>query len=133
MDVSASMDDAGKSPSPSFLVIDLLPRVLHHWHRLELDVRDLAVNLLDAAHVLVLHDVARLRIDHDRAARAAIALPTLQQLHRLVRIDLALLRDDDVEDRGHAVISADDLEGRLFSWSIFRLVRLDEGLIRRPL
>ena len=63
--------------------------------------------------IFVLHDVARLGIDQDRAARAVVILPALQQLHCLVRIDLAFLRVDDMENRRHAVIPADHLEARL--------------------
>src|SRR5579863_6387050 len=51
--------------------VQLLPRVLLHRDRRELDVGELAVRLLlDPADVDVLDDVARLWVDHDRAARA---------------------------------------------------------------
>src|SRR5215472_11835814 len=69
-------------PSSSLLLVDLFPRVLDHRHRLELDVGEPAVHLLGLAHVFVLHDVARVGVDHDRAARARVVLPALQQLHR---------------------------------------------------
>src|SRR5262245_40320756 len=47
-----------------------LHRILHGVEGGELDIVELAVDLLDLADVDVLHDVARVRIDRDRAARA---------------------------------------------------------------
>src|SRR5437868_14312 len=47
-----------------------LARVLHVLDDVELDVVELAVLLLDLAQVDVLHHVAGLRVDVDRAARA---------------------------------------------------------------
>src|SRR6478672_11009770 len=47
-----------------------LDRILHVGDRRELDVVELASGLLDLADIDVLDDVAGLRIDRDRAARA---------------------------------------------------------------
>src|SRR5262245_56405693 len=47
-----------------------LHRVLDVLDLVELDIDQVAADLLDAADVDGLHDVARLRIDRDRAARA---------------------------------------------------------------
>src|ERR1039457_961492 len=47
-----------------------LAGVLDGLEGLEFDVVELAVDLLDLADIDVLHDVAGLRIDRDRAARA---------------------------------------------------------------
>ena len=73
--------------------VQRFPRVLEHRNRLELDVGELAVRLLDAPQRYVLDDVARLRVDHDRAARAlrvfqflkeAIASSAFQALGKLL-------------------------------------------------
>src|SRR5438105_15447547 len=47
-----------------------LARILHRLLHVELDVPQLPVPALDLADAHVLHDVARLRIDEHRAARA---------------------------------------------------------------
>src|SRR6516225_2988820 len=59
-----------------------LADILDGLERLELDVVELAIDLLDLADVDVLHDVAGLRIDRNRAARAfpLLALHGLDQL-----------------------------------------------------
>src|ERR1700758_4099932 len=46
--------------------VQLLPRVLDHRDRLEFDIGEFAVQLLGAAEVDVLDDVAGIAIDHDR-------------------------------------------------------------------
>src|ERR1700757_5224176 len=68
---------------PSFRRIGFLPRILDVRDGVELDVGDLAVHHLAAANIDVLDDVARLRIDRDRPARAVGVLPIRQDLHRL--------------------------------------------------
>src|SRR4051794_8069055 len=45
-------------------------RIVDLWISRELDIVELAVLLLDLAHVDVLHDVAGIRIDSDRPAGA---------------------------------------------------------------
>jgi len=55
--------------------VELLPRVLHVWNRVELDIGKLAVLHLGFAQIDVLDDVARRRIDRDRTARAVGGLP----------------------------------------------------------
>jgi hypothetical protein len=47
-----------------------LSGLLDRFEGLELDIVELAVDALDLAHIDVLHDVPRLRIDRDRSARA---------------------------------------------------------------
>src|SRR6202048_2683017 len=56
--------------SHPLLLLRGLARVLDRFEGGELNVVKLAVLLLDFADINVLHDVARLRIDRDRAARA---------------------------------------------------------------
>src|SRR6187399_1093212 len=68
--------------------LGLLAGVGHVLELVELDVPQLATLLLDAAHIDRLHDVARLRVDGDGAA-GTLRLPALDDIHRLVRIDLA--------------------------------------------
>src|SRR5258708_36631438 len=93
--------DEANSPRGLLLLLQLFPGVLdRRADRLDLDVGELAVDLLHLAQILVLHDVARLRIDGDRAARARRVLPLLEDLHRLVGIALALLPRDRPDDEG---------------------------------
>src|SRR3954452_19250733 len=47
-----------------------LAGILHRLEGREFDVVELAVDLLDLADVDVLHDIAGLRVNRDRAARA---------------------------------------------------------------
>src|SRR6187402_3380886 len=67
-------------PCPGRPLLLHLQRILDRIEGRELDVVELALHLLDLADVDVLDDVAGLRIDRDRAARA---LP----FHALHRID----------------------------------------------
>src|SRR5262245_31698591 len=79
-----------------------------------LHVVDLADHLLGEAAILhdylgevLVHDnVARVGVDHDRAARA-VEFPTLERVERGVRIELALGGLHSMHDRCHAVIAAD--------------------------
>src|SRR5207248_8694810 len=90
----------GRAKSLFLLVrIELFPGVLDLRDRLELDIGKSAVHLLDPAQIDVLDNVARLRIDRDRAARAFRVLPGLEKIHRFVGGELALCRLDHVEDR----------------------------------
>src|SRR5207302_192847 len=73
----------------------LLPRVLERrGDGLDLDVGELAVHLAHFAQIFVLHDVARLGIDRNRAARTVRILVGAEDLHRFVCVELALLRLD---------------------------------------
>src|SRR6476659_8629740 len=57
-------------PCPGRRLLLHLQRILDGIKGRELDIVELALHLLDLADVDVLNDVARLRIDRDRAARA---------------------------------------------------------------
>src|SRR5215472_556358 len=103
-----------------FLVVDDLPGILDGGlHGLDLDVLELAADLADLAQVFVLDDVARLRVDRDRSARAGRALVLLEQLHGPVRVDLAFLLADRVVDRVHAVPGAYRHEARRAVRAVF--------------
>src|SRR3954469_22675794 len=52
------------------LLLRRLHRILDVRNGLELHIIELAIHLLDLAHIDILDDVARLGIDGDRAARA---------------------------------------------------------------
>src|SRR5262249_43233747 len=83
-----------------------LERILDRLEGRELDGPELAVHLLDLAEVDVLHDVAGLRIDRDRPARA---LP-LHALHRAdegVAVGLAAGLLERLLDEVHAVVAAE--------------------------
>src|SRR5580658_3531957 len=77
---------SGEGALPSLGRVELLPRVLDLRNRLEFDIGQMVALLLDAADIDVLHDVARLRIDHDRPARAVRVLPAGEESHRLVAV-----------------------------------------------
>src|SRR5258708_8299882 len=83
----------------------LLAGVLDVLDLVELDIDELAPDLLDAADIDGLHDVACRRIDLDRPARAR-APHALQHLHRRGSVDIALARVDPAADRCHPRISA---------------------------
>src|SRR6266571_2799862 len=78
----------GADPPPTgeglFRRVELLPRILHVGDRVDLDVGEPAGLHVGAADVDVLDDVARLRVDHDRPARAVRVLPALEDRHHLV-------------------------------------------------
>src|SRR5262245_806226 len=64
-------------------LLQFLPRILHRGaNGLELDVGELPADLAHLAQILGLDDVARLRVDRDRAARAVRVLPALGDFHR---------------------------------------------------
>src|ERR1700741_1369781 len=88
-----------------------LAGVLHLLDDVELDVVELVAHgrhSLDLADVDVLDDVAGLRVDQDRAARALEDLA----LHRLWQLlaALALARLQRLVDDAHAVVAADGHE-----------------------
>src|SRR5437879_5834135 len=64
--------------------IELFPGVLDLRDRLELDIGKSAVHLLDPAQIDVLDNVARLRIDRDRAAPAFRGTTRREEGTRLV-------------------------------------------------
>src|SRR5262245_48322636 len=58
-----------------FLVVDDVVVVVHRGlHGVQVDVLEFAADLARVGQVLVLHDVPRLRVDRDRAARTVGAL-----------------------------------------------------------
>src|SRR3990170_7301894 len=88
-------------------LVELLPGVLVlRGERFQLDVGELATDLADLAEVFVLHDVAGLGVDLDRAARAVRVLVIAEYLHGLIRIDFALLLADRMENHFHGVPAA---------------------------
>src|SRR5262249_34612180 len=103
-----------------------------------LDPVDLSDDLLEHAavlharlgQVLVHHNIAGDRVDHDRTARAR-ELPALERLQCRVGLDLALERVDDVDDRSHAVVAADRHEVGRRAGAVLLLPRLDEALVLR--
>src|SRR6266700_4945569 len=77
----------------------------------ELDVVELAVDLLDLADVDVLHDVAGFRVDRDRAARA-LPLLALHGLDQLGSVGVATRLLQRLVDQVDAVIAAHRHEAR---------------------
>ncbi|CCE10035.1 hypothetical protein BRAS3843_370020 [Bradyrhizobium sp. STM 3843] len=101
-------------------------RILDRVEGLEFDVVQLAVHLLDLANIDVLDDVARLRIDRDRAARA---LPG-QALHRReqrVAVGLAAVLLQGLVDQVDAVVTADRHEAGTAAIGLF--IGGDERLV----
>src|SRR6476659_2844232 len=80
----------------------LLGGVFHVCELVEFHVPVFVAARLDAADVHGLHDVARGRVDGDRAARAR-ELQALQDLHRLVAVDVVAELLHHLGDRRHAV------------------------------
>src|ERR1700733_7576317 len=95
---------------PSFGRVQFFPRILDHRDRRNLDIGQLAVDLLDLADVDVLDDVAGVGVDLDRPARAVRVLPVRQERYRLVAGKLALGLLNQIEDRGHPVPAIDGKE-----------------------
>src|SRR5262245_62536057 len=96
--------------SPSLLLRGLA-RFLDRFDGGELNVVKLAVLLLDFADIYVLHDVARLWIDRDRATRALPA-HALYGLDKRVAVGPAAGFLERLVDQVHAVISPDRHEVR---------------------
>src|ERR1700744_1214479 len=88
-----------------------LGRILHVRNGRELDIVELAVLLLDLADIDVLDDVAGVRIDRDRAARA-LPLHPLHGCEQLVAVGIATRLLQRFIDQVDAVISADRHEAR---------------------
>src|SRR6266540_137852 len=93
----------GMTASPSLLG---LAGILHRLEGREFDVVEFAVDLLDLADVDVLHDVAGLRIDRDRAT-GAFPLHTLHRLDQRIAVGLAAGLLQRLVDQADAVIPAD--------------------------
>src|SRR5579883_2269803 len=89
----------------------LFAGILHVRDPVELDIDDLAADILDTADIDRLDDVARLGIDLDGAARA-VDLHAFERRHRLVAVGGTLKLLDGLIDRRHAVIAADRQEIR---------------------
>src|SRR5215469_17086319 len=81
-----------------FWRIQLFPRVFDHRDCRDLDISELAFDLLGAPDIDILDDIAGLGIDHDRPARALRVLPILEKGHCLVCSERALGRLDQIED-----------------------------------
>src|SRR6185312_4594005 len=60
------------------LGIEFFPRILDLRDGCEFDIREMAADALDTADIDVLDDVAGLRIDGDRPARAVGVFPALE-------------------------------------------------------
>src|SRR6185437_7685842 len=89
---------------PATADLEDLALVLHRLDRAQHLLAELAVRLaIDFHRVLVLHDVARGRIDHDVTAWT-VRRPTLERIDHLGAIvDLAVELFDRVEDGVHGV------------------------------
>src|SRR5688572_28026019 len=124
--------DERSSPRALLLLLEFLPGV-HHCgtQRFELDVDQLAADPLHLAQVLGLDDVARLRVDGDRPARAVRVLPLLEDLHRPLRVELALLLLDRLDDDRRPVVGAHGDEVRRLVLAVLLLPGRDERLVRR--
>src|SRR5207302_7615550 len=94
----------------------------------ELDVVEFAVDLLDLADVDVLHDVARFRVDRDRAARA-FPLHPLHGSDKGVAVRLAAGLLQRFIDQVDAVIAAHRHEAGTIAERL--LVGRDELLVHR--
>src|SRR5450631_2682466 len=92
-------------------------RLLLHLHRLmrrvfdvidsvDYDVADLSADFLDTVDIDGLHDVAGLRVDHDRAARTG-PLRALHRADQLFGVGVTLGLFQTLVDEGDAVIAAD--------------------------
>src|SRR5438552_4826827 len=124
------------APTPArrlFRRVQLLPRILDHRYCRDFDIAELAVQLLDAADIDVLDDVASLGVDHDWAAWAVRVLPPLEERHRFIRRKLSLGRLNQVENRDHPVPSIDRQEVGDDGVGIFTLPGGEERLVCRPL
>src|SRR5205814_7082874 len=84
-----------------FRRVQLLPRILDHRNRSDLDIRELAVQLLGTADIDVLDNTPGFGVDHDRPARAVRVLPPPEERHRFIRRELSLRRLDQIENRDH--------------------------------
>src|SRR6266508_3537398 len=101
-----------RAPSISLFLHPLLDRVLDVLDLVDLDVEQPAADLLDAADVDRLDDVARFRIDRDRAARA-FPLHALGGGDKPLGVGLAAGLLQGFVDEVHAVPAADAEEVRV--------------------
>src|SRR5579883_3340106 len=104
-----------------------------HWvldvrKRLELLGPQLAVNLLDLADVDVADDVARRRVDRDRAARAFEG-HAFHRGNQLVAVAIAAGFLERFVDEVQTVIGAERDEGGALAGSLLKL--RDVGLVER--
>src|ERR1039458_6193108 len=103
-----------------------LAGVLDGLESLEFDVVEFAVDLFDLADVDVLNDVAGLRIDRDRAARA-FPLHPLHGFDKRIAVGLAAGLFQRLVDQVDAVIAAHGHEARAATEGL--LVGSDEFLV----
>src|SRR5439155_12210033 len=108
----------------------LFPRVFDVGKLVELDVIENAVDLLDAADVNRLHDVARVGIDHDRAARAH-ELHALDRTHETIRIDRAARFLQRLGNGRHPVVTGAGHEVGAQLRAVGLGIRLEERLVLR--
>src|SRR5262245_2304251 len=87
------------------LLLRRLHRVLDGLERRELHIVQLAAGLLDLTHVDVLDDVAGLRIDRDRPARA-LPLHPLHGTDQRISVGRAIGLLQRFIDQVHAVVAA---------------------------
>src|SRR5712691_12929953 len=117
-----------RAPSVALFLHPLLDRVLDVLDLVDLDVEQPAADLLDAADVDRLDDVARFRIDRDRAARA-FPLHALRGRDECLAVGLAAGLPQSLVDEVHAVPAADAEEvrvappGRVVGADEFRVCR----------
>src|SRR6185295_18579131 len=96
-------------PADSAL-LDCDLRVFHRLERLELDIKELAADFLDGAHIVVVEDITLL-IDGGRSARAFPCCPTHCSDQRVAVGDPVALAQGLI-DQVHAVVAADHHEVR---------------------
>src|SRR6185437_15685190 len=101
MSIGSARLNAPRLEGAGSLRVHQLPLIFHIRNRLDRDVREVAVYLLDLVDIDLLHNVAGLRIDRDRAARTFWVFPVLQHVHSGIAGVLAFL--DRGEDGGHSV------------------------------
>src|SRR5665213_733854 len=99
---SKSNDAASRALSGRSMFTSGLVRIANLWNRFEFHVHERSVTLDGTTDVDVLYQIARLRIDGDRTART-LELQPFHEVHRLVRIQHAVLRGNDFIDRRHHV------------------------------
>src|SRR5579862_6434135 len=130
---SASLTASSAGSCALLRRIQLFPRVLDVGDRRDLDIGDLAADLLGPPDIDVLDDIAGRGVDADRAARAVRVLPLFEKGHRLVGGKLALGRLDQVEDRRHAVPRVDGKKIRLQLVAVFLAPGGEKSVVGRPL
>src|SRR5690348_1210737 len=94
-------------PRLFLLGVELFPRILDLRNGCEFDIREVTADAFDAADIDILDDVAGLRIDRDRPARAVGIFPGLENGHRLIDVEFALGLLDHGIGRSHRVPALD--------------------------